>query len=61
MFCKDLIFVVLYKMIHVVAAIATLLHIYKKCPRCGNMQRYGGKKKGDTVECNRCKHKFILK
>jgi len=48
-------------MLHILAALASVLHIYKKCPKCGNYQKFEGKKKGDTVECKRCKQKFVLK
>lgn len=40
---------------------SVLLGYYVKCPRCGKIQHFEGKKKGDTVVCKRCGHEFKLK
>ncbi|MDD5007946.1 MAG: hypothetical protein PHC68_06005 [Syntrophorhabdaceae bacterium] len=47
-------------MLHVIASLSALLHLTRKCPKCGTAQLFKGKKKGDTVICKHCKHKFTI-
>ncbi|MFZ5997393.1 MAG: hypothetical protein ACOYW7_07890 [Nitrospirota bacterium] len=41
--------------------ISTLAVYYVKCPRCGKIQHFEGKKKGDAVVCKECGYEFRLK
>lgn len=61
MCCGERLFVVNFIMLHVMASLSALLHILKKCPKCGTVQHFKGKKKGDTVICKHCKYKFAIK
>jgi DNA-directed RNA polymerase subunit M/transcription elongation factor TFIIS len=48
-------------MLYYWAIFAGAMKSCKKCPGCGKLQYFKGKKRGEVVACKKCGHHFQLK